>query len=128
MRALQFSETGGPEVLHVAEVPEPHAGAGQVRVAVRAVAVNPIDFDTAGKGAVADLIELTGDPARVVTIADFGAGELGVHVTYQASTWHALAEAAELHEQGRTLSVEQTFPLEEGAVCSLSGRRLIHVA
>jgi NADPH:quinone reductase-like Zn-dependent oxidoreductase len=44
MRALQFSEYGGPEVLHVGEVAEPHAGAGQVRVAVRAVGVNPIDW------------------------------------------------------------------------------------
>ena len=44
MRALQFSEYGGPEVLHVGEVVEPHAGAGQVRVAVRAVGVNPIDW------------------------------------------------------------------------------------
>jgi NADPH:quinone reductase-like Zn-dependent oxidoreductase len=44
MRAVQFSEYGGPEVLHVAEVEEPHAGAGQIRVAVRAAGVNPIDW------------------------------------------------------------------------------------
>lgn len=44
MRALQFSETGDPDVLHVADIPEPHAGDGQIRVAVRAVAVNPIDW------------------------------------------------------------------------------------
>jgi NADPH:quinone reductase-like Zn-dependent oxidoreductase len=44
MRAVQFSEYGGPEVLHVAEVEEPHAGPGQIRVAVKAVSVNPIDW------------------------------------------------------------------------------------
>ena len=44
MRALQFSEYGGPEVLHWAEAPEPHAGPGQVRIAVRAAGVNPSDW------------------------------------------------------------------------------------
>jgi NADPH:quinone reductase-like Zn-dependent oxidoreductase len=33
MRAVQFAEHGGPEVLQVVEVDEPHAGAGQVRIA-----------------------------------------------------------------------------------------------
>lgn len=44
MRAVQFSEFGGPEVLEVVDLPEPHAEAGQIRVAVRAVGVNPIDW------------------------------------------------------------------------------------
>ncbi|HKG49012.1 MAG TPA: NADP-dependent oxidoreductase [Actinomycetales bacterium] len=43
MRALRYSEYGGPEVLSVGEAPEPHAGPGQVRVAVRAASVNPAD-------------------------------------------------------------------------------------
>ena len=44
MFALQFKEYGGPEVLAVGEAPEPHAGPGQVRVAVRATSINPIDW------------------------------------------------------------------------------------
>lgn len=44
MKAVQFSEYGGPEVLKVAEIDEPHAGAGQVRIAVRAAGVNPADW------------------------------------------------------------------------------------
>jgi NADPH:quinone reductase-like Zn-dependent oxidoreductase len=50
---------------------------------VRELASNGVDggVDTAGKGSVRDLIALTGDPAKVVTIADFGAAELGVQVT-----------------------------------------------
>ncbi len=44
MRAIQFDSFGGPEVLAVVEVPEPHAAAGQIRVAVRAVGVNPVDW------------------------------------------------------------------------------------
>jgi len=44
MFALQFREYGGPEVLTIGDAPEVHAGAGQVRVAVRASSVNPIDW------------------------------------------------------------------------------------
>lgn len=44
MKAVQYSEFGGPEVLEIAEVEEPHAGPGQVRVAVRAAGINPVDW------------------------------------------------------------------------------------
>lgn len=44
MKAVQFSEYGSPEVLHVVDVDEPHAGPGQVRIAVRAAGVNPSDW------------------------------------------------------------------------------------
>ena len=43
MRAVVFDEFGGPEVLHLGQVPEPQAGPGQVRVRVEAVALNPFD-------------------------------------------------------------------------------------
>ncbi|WP_086662565.1 NADP-dependent oxidoreductase [Lentzea kentuckyensis] len=43
MRALQFSQYGPADLLHVAEVAEPHAGPGQVRIAVRASGVTPGD-------------------------------------------------------------------------------------
>jgi len=44
MRALQFATYGGPEVLKWADAPDPHAGRGQIRIAVRAASVNPIDW------------------------------------------------------------------------------------
>jgi NADPH:quinone reductase-like Zn-dependent oxidoreductase len=44
MRAIKFESFGGPEVLRAVEVPEPHAGANQIRVAVKAVGINPIDW------------------------------------------------------------------------------------
>jgi NADPH:quinone reductase-like Zn-dependent oxidoreductase len=46
MKALQFSEYGDPEVLTIADVPEPHAGPGQIRIAVKAASVNPVDWKT----------------------------------------------------------------------------------
>ncbi|GAA2857565.1 NADP-dependent oxidoreductase [Pseudonocardia halophobica] len=46
MRAVVFREFGGPEVLEVAEVPEPEPGPGEVRIAVEAATVNPVDLAT----------------------------------------------------------------------------------
>ncbi|MCW2509557.1 MAG: putative oxidoreductase, partial [Modestobacter sp.] len=48
MKAMQFDRTGAPDVLHLADVPEPHAGRGQVRIAVRAAGVNPVDWKIRG--------------------------------------------------------------------------------
>lgn len=43
MKAVSFARFGGPEVLEVVDVAEPHPTSGQIRVAVRAAAVNPFD-------------------------------------------------------------------------------------
>ena len=43
MRAVGLLVHGGPEVLEVVDVPEEHAGPGQVRIQVQAAAVNPTD-------------------------------------------------------------------------------------
>lgn len=43
MKAIMFDTFGGPDVLHVTDVDRPEPGPGQVRVAVRAAGVNPID-------------------------------------------------------------------------------------
>ena len=44
MRALQFTEYGGPEVLRWADAAEPHPAPGEIRILVRAASVNPIDW------------------------------------------------------------------------------------
>lgn len=44
MRAIGFLEQGGPEVLQVIELPDPVPGEGELRIRVRAVAVNPTDI------------------------------------------------------------------------------------
>jgi NADPH:quinone reductase-like Zn-dependent oxidoreductase len=43
-RAVTYSAYGSPSVLEISDVAEPHAGAGRVRVAVRAVGLNPYEF------------------------------------------------------------------------------------
>ena len=44
MKAARFSRFGGPEVLEIVDLPDPHPGPGQVRIAVRAAGINPSDW------------------------------------------------------------------------------------
>jgi NADPH:quinone reductase-like Zn-dependent oxidoreductase len=83
MRALQFSAYGGPEVLAWADVPVPHAGPGQIRIAVRAASVNPIDWKRlagamSGGQPLAGPEYLGNDAAGVVD--EVGEGVTGVSV------------------------------------------------
>jgi NADPH:quinone reductase len=43
VRAIGVNSYGGPDALEAVELPEPHAGRGEVRLRVRAAAVNPTD-------------------------------------------------------------------------------------
>lgn len=43
MKAIAIARIGGPEVLEAVDLPEPHAGPGEVRIRVAAAAVNPTD-------------------------------------------------------------------------------------
>jgi NADPH:quinone reductase-like Zn-dependent oxidoreductase len=82
---------------------------------VRALAPDGVDgaVDTVGKGSVPDLVALTGDPAKVVTIADFGAAELGVQVTSGGGGQAPrLARIAELVAQERLELPVTTYPLD----------------
>lgn len=45
MKAAGFTEHGGREVMQVLELPEPHAGPGQVRIKVAAAPVHPADVN-----------------------------------------------------------------------------------
>jgi NADPH:quinone reductase-like Zn-dependent oxidoreductase len=44
MKAVCFTQFGAPEVLEIVDLPDPHPGPGQVRIAVRAAGVNPSDW------------------------------------------------------------------------------------
>ena len=61
MRAVGLLEHGGPEVLQVVDVPAVHAGPGEVRIDVKAAAVNPTDT-MARNGSRADVQKLDPPP------------------------------------------------------------------
>jgi NADPH:quinone reductase-like Zn-dependent oxidoreductase len=85
---------------------------------VRALGGADLAYDAAGFGALPALIEITGSPDNVITIADGSGAELGVRVSGGDITraLHGLTEAARLWEAGRfSLPVERTFTLAEAA-------------
>src|SRR5919108_97818 len=99
MRAIQFSRFGGPEVLEIAELPDPHPGPGQIRVAVRAAAANPNNHDylrslgaeptTYGDGLVERVREL--EPSGVDAALDAaGGGALPALVELAGSPEHVV--------------------------------------
>ena len=55
MRAVVISRFGGPEVLELVEVPDPVPGPREVRIAVHAAAVNPVDAANRADGTWATL-------------------------------------------------------------------------
>ncbi|WP_445256940.1 NADP-dependent oxidoreductase [Nocardioides aurantiacus] len=71
---------------------------------VRALTGDPVTgaLDLAGRGSVPELVELAGDPHRVLTLVDFGAADLGVQVSDGSEpAGPALEEVAGLVTQGR---------------------------
>lgn len=74
-------------------------------------------LDLAGSGVIRELVELTGSPERVVTIADLGAPEFGVRFSGVAgSVPAALATAVDLISRGRLhIPVEKSYSLADAA-------------
>lgn len=58
-RAVIQESFGGPEVLEVREVAEPHAGTGEVRVRVSAAGLNPVDWKIAASAEAAGRFGVT---------------------------------------------------------------------
>jgi NADPH:quinone reductase-like Zn-dependent oxidoreductase len=93
---------------------------GHQAAQVRAAAGGPVDavFDVAGKTPVEDLISLAPEPAQVLTIANFAAGQAGARVTgggADSRPSEALAEVAELLAQNKLVIKVQTFPFHRAA-------------
>jgi NADPH:quinone reductase-like Zn-dependent oxidoreductase len=93
MKAIQYSEFGGPEVLKLIDLPDPNPAPGQIRVKVRAVGINPIDWkqrrggpfggelpQTTGRD-VAGVVDELGEGVRDVALGDrvfgFAVGNTG---------------------------------------------------
>jgi len=78
-RAVIYETFGGPEVLELREVPEPHAGPREVRVRVAAAGLNPMDWAIASRPELAEQFRITvpsgfgSDFAGVVDEVDRGA-------------------------------------------------------
>lgn len=88
---------------------------------VRAMTPTGVDvaLDVAGNGVLPELVELTGAPEHVITVADFlGAQQTGVRFSRgdTGRATYALAQVARMAEAGQfSIHVGQTFPLSEVA-------------
>jgi NADPH:quinone reductase-like Zn-dependent oxidoreductase len=90
VKAAQFTRFGGPEVLEFVELPDPHPGAAEIRIKVRAAGVNASDWkkrqglmdqdlpQTLGYEA-AGIVDEIGAEVRGVSVGDhvFGASPYG---------------------------------------------------
>ena len=126
--AVQFARARGARIIGTASESnheylrtlgaEPTTYGDGVVERVRELAPEGVDLalDTAGRGALPQLIEITGSPEHVVTIADFSAAEHGVRVSGGADerSWDALDQAARLSEAGEfTMPIARTFPFDQ---------------
>src|SRR5581483_1759185 len=122
MRAIRMTETGGPEVLHAADVDQPEPGPDQVLVKLSASGVNfidtyhrsglypvPLPFIPGGEGA--------GEVVAVGPgVAEVRAGDRVVSTNLAgAYAEYALAPAA------RVVPVPEGVSDEQAAACMLQG-------
>ena len=134
MRAVVVTTFGGPETVHVADVPEPVAGPGQVTVRVTAAAINPVDVATrsgylasVGLQAAQETYALGWDLAgTVVDVAPGADGRLrvGDHVIGLAHNMAATAGAqAELVvlDAGAVAAAPTTVDAAAAATLPLAG-------
>lgn len=88
-RIVQYHRYGGPEVLEIVEITEPHAGPGQVRVAVRAAGIN--NFDAKARQSPAILPKRTlpsGQGAEFAGVVDeVGEGVSGITAGDEVLGW-----------------------------------------
>src|SRR4051812_6191235 len=83
MKAVVIDTFGGPEVLRLADMPDPQAGPGEVVVAIHAASINPADCrvrDGARQNVVTAKfpIKLGRDFSGVVTSVGSGVSDLKV--------------------------------------------------
>jgi NADPH:quinone reductase-like Zn-dependent oxidoreductase len=102
-----YDKFGGPEVLELREVAQPHAGAGEVRVRVAAVGLNPMDWILSSMPEVAQRFGIA-PPAGfgtdfAGTVDEVGAGVSGFAVgerVYGSATGRAAADFLVLDPAG----------------------------
>ena len=97
MRAVVYSETGGPEVLRLVERPVPEPGPGEVRVRVAVSGVNPTDWKSRrgdGPGQALPFPEAAPNQDGAGTIDAVGEGVDRARVGERVWIWEAACQRA----------------------------------
>jgi NADPH:quinone reductase-like Zn-dependent oxidoreductase len=137
MRAIVFTEYGDADVLRLEEVATPEPGPGQVRLAVRVVGVNPLEWKIRSggmaQGAAPEGAQIPGfEAAGVVDAVGDGAGfSVGDEVVGWteggAYSEYALASAGSIAPKPASLSWRDTVALPVAGETALRALRLLDV-
>jgi NADPH:quinone reductase-like Zn-dependent oxidoreductase len=97
MKAITYTEFGGPEVLRLDDVPEPHAGQGQVRLKVVAAGVNALDHKIRNgwMPQFAPPFPVTPGAEAAGVVDEVGEGVTGVAVGDEVLAWTVTGAYAE---------------------------------
>jgi NADPH:quinone reductase len=98
VRAIVYSEAGGPEVLRLVERPEPMPGPGEVRVRVHVSGVNPTDWKARTRGpswAGAEVLEVVPNQDGAGVIDAVGEGVADDRIGERVWMWEAAWQRAE---------------------------------
>jgi NADPH2:quinone reductase len=118
MKAVVYSQAGGPDVLRVVERPVPEPGPGEVRVAVQVSGVNPTDWKARrGSGGDGQLPfpEVVPNQDGAGTIDAVGAGPDPSRVGERVWLWEAAWQRADgTAQEYIVLPERQVVPLPDG--------------
>jgi NADPH2:quinone reductase len=119
VRAVVYSETGGPEVLRLVERGVPEPGAGEVRVRVSVSGVNPTDWKARGgrgRGGKPPFPEVVPNQDGAGTIDAVGAGVDASRVGERVWLWEAAWERpGGTAQEYVVLPERQAVPLPDAA-------------
>lgn len=134
-RAVQLESFDGPAALAVREVPQPHAGPGQVRVRVTAAGLNPMDWymtsdvDTAARFGLSLPCGFGTDYAGVVDEVGDGVRRFAVgDRVFGGAMSRALADHVVVDEAGAIAAGGEAHPTPDGldertaATLAIAGR------
>ncbi|MER7738135.1 NADP-dependent oxidoreductase [Streptomyces sp. NPDC096538] len=144
MRAARYHDYGPADVIVIEDVPEPHAGPGEVRIRVAAASVNPVDWKLRsgevrayfpvdfpaipGRDA-AGVVDEVGEGVSNVTVGDevFGLGGIFGATAEHAvlSAWAAVPEQWSMEQAAGAGLAVATAGRALDALGDLSGRTLL---
>jgi len=129
MKAIQIHETGGPEVLQLADLPIPQPGPGQVLIRVEAIGVNFIEIYFR-KGVYKASLPLTPGSEAAGTVEELGPGVTGFAAGDLVASTSVLGSYAEyaLVPAAQLVKVPVGLSPEQAAAAMLQGMTAHYLA
>ena len=129
MIAIQIKQTGGPEVLKLADLPIPEPGPGQVLIRVEAIGVNFIEIYFR-KGVYKAALPLVPGSEAAGTVEELGPGVIGFKAGDAVASVSVLGSYAEyaLVSAASLIKVPASLTMEQAAAAMLQGMTAHYLA